>query len=182
MVTLSNGQVLDAGEMPAGSGGGSGITPEEKAELESLKQIKQQVLDMTYGVEYEWLYIAAQPTSASDVVPLDENTAPKFYEEFYAVADDDALLEEWVLSMYAEDIYRMYVLRVSVDPKSSNRYLLVPLADHEKQVQDPLLNNYNPVQNLHSWNWDPDSGFILDSKPTSAMVFAFLKVKEEYRL
>ena len=38
MVTLSNGQVLDAGEMPAGSGGGSGITPEEKAELERLIQ------------------------------------------------------------------------------------------------------------------------------------------------
>lgn len=186
MVTLSNDQVLDAGEMPAGSGDGSGdgsgMTPEEKAELESLKQIKQMVLDMTYGVEYEWLYIAAQTTAASDIVPLDENTAPKFYEEFFAVAEDDTMLEEWILNMYAEDVYRMYVLRIVEDPKSANRYLLVPLADHEKQVQDPLLNNYNPVQKLHSWNWDPDGGFVLDAKPSSAMIFAFLKVKEEYRL
>ena len=185
MVTLSDDQVLDAGEMPAGSGG-SGMTEEEKAELESLRAIKQEVLDLTYGVEYEWIYYHVQTSAAVTELGFNQETAPGFYEDWLPVLEtgDDALIEEFIVRMYEEDIYRMYILRCAVDPKRENRYYMIPLEDHAKQVLDPFVPLYEPVKSVTSWNWggEADGGFTIDRKPTSAMVFAFMKVKEEYRL
>ena len=185
MVTLSDDQVLDAGEMPAGSGG-SGMTEEERAELESLRAIKQEVLDLTYGVEYEWIYYDVQPINGIRDLAFNQQTAPKFYEDWLPVynSGDDALIEEFIMSIYEQDIYRLYVLRCAADPKRDNRYYMVPVEDHLIQELDPFIPSYNPVSDLTHWNWsgEEDGGFYINCIPTSAMVFALMKVKEEYRM
>jgi hypothetical protein len=185
MVTLSDGQVLDAGEMPAGSGG-AGMTEEERAELESLRAIKQEVLDLTYGVEYEWIYYDVQPINGIRDLIFNQQTAPKFYEDWLPVLNsgDDALIEEFIMSIYEQDIYRLYVLRCAADPKRDNRYYMVPVEDHLIQELDPFIPSYGPVSDLTHWNWsgEEDGGFYINCLPTSAMVFALMKVKEEYRM
>ena len=190
MVTLTDGNILDAGEVP---GGGAADTSEleaelaeAKAEIENLKEVKQLFLDTTYGVEYEWIYFCKQTDLGQDKLTFNQETAPKFYEDWLPVLEtgDDALIEEFIMSIYEQDIYRMYVLRNAVDPEYANRYLLVPVEDHLIQTLDPRIPEYTPVRSLTSWNWsgDEDGGFTIDCMPTSAMVFAFLKVKEEYRM
>jgi hypothetical protein len=187
MVTLSNGEVLDAGEMPAGSGGG-GVDSEEveklQAEIDSLQQIKQDFLDMTFGVEYEWIYYADQTEICNDL-PFNQQNAPGFYEDWLPVLNsgDDALIEEFVVKMYAEDIYRVYVMKVASEHKIYNRYELCPLAGHELQPDNVFFKKWQPVVSLTSWNWagEEDGGFIIDAAPTSQMTFALMKVKEEYR-
>ena len=184
MVTLTDGQVLDAGEMPAGSG--EGMTPEEKAELESLKQIKQDFLDMTYGVEYEWCCVIDQTGGVGDEVPITQADAPEFFEEWQAVLDsgDDAYIEEWLIRMYEEDIYRMYCMKVASEHQLFNRYELVPLDGHTVQPEvSEYMKQWTPVTALTYWNWDSEYNpkFFLSCAPTSMMTFAFMKVKEEYR-
>lgn len=187
MVTLTDGQVLDAGEMPAGSGeGGAGMTPEEKAELESLRQIKQDFLNMTYGVEYEWCCVIHQTGGVSDEVPITQADAPEFFEEWQAILDsgDEAYMEEWLIKMYEEDIYRMYCMKVASEHQLFNRYELVPLEGHTVQPEvSDYVKQWTPVKALTYWNWDCeyDPKFFLSCTPTSMMSFAFMKVKEEYR-
>ena len=187
MVTLSNGNTLDAGEMPAGSGsgGGEGMTPEERKELASLRQMKQDFLNLTYGVEYEWCYVADQPKIGSDL-PFNQSNAPGFYEDWLPVLEtgDDALIEEFIIKMYSEDIYRMYAMKVASENKYAYRYEMFPLDGHEVQPAiSAYMDNWEPVRSLSTWNWggEEDGGFIMDAAPTSKMTFAFMKVKEEYR-
>ena len=184
MVTLSNGQVLDAGEMPAGQGGGAGMTDEERQELENLKEMKQQLLDMTYGVEYEWIYEYAQPEAGLNTLGFNRQTAPKFFEDLDAVIEaegEDAGLEAFVMNLIEQDIYRLYVLRVNSEHRIYNRYELVPFEGNE--IQPPTsdyLAGWNPTENLSCWNWngDLDGGIVIDAKPSSGLVFALLKVKK----
>jgi hypothetical protein len=187
IVTLSNGNTLDAGEMPAGSGsgGGEGMTPEEKQELASLRQMKQDFLNLTYGVEYEWCYVVDQPKIGSDL-PFNQSNAPGFYEDWLPVLEtgDDALIEEFIIKMYSEDIYRMYAMKVASENKYAYRYEMFPLDGHEVQPAiSAYMDNWEPVRSLSTWNWggEEDGGFIMDAAPTSIMTFAFMKVKEEYR-
>ena len=189
MVTLTDGQVLDAGEMPAGSGGGeggAGMTPEEKAELESLRQIKQDFLDMTYGVEYEWCCVVHQTGGVSKYVPITQADAPEFFKEWQEILDsgDEAYMEEWLIRMYEEDIYRMYCMKVASEHQIYNRYELVPLEGHTVQPEvSDYVKQWQPVETMRSWNWDCEyePKFFIDCLPTSMMSFAFMKVKEEYR-
>ena len=184
MVTLSNGQVLDAGEMPAGEGGGAGMTDEERQELENLKEMKQQFLDLTYGVEYEWIYEHVQPEVGLNTLGFDRQTAPKFFEDLDAVIEaegEDAGLEAFVMSLIEQDIYRLYVLRVNSEHRIYNRYELVPFEGNE--IQPPTsdyLAGWNPTENLSCWNWNGDlnGGIVIDAKPSSGLVFALLKVKK----
>ena len=183
MVTLSNGQVLDAGEMPAGQGGEGGAAPEEVEEMKAeLAKAKQDLLDLTYGVEYEWIAYAEQPT-LDDTIPFDETNAPEFFEEWNAIFEtgDDAYIEEKIIEMYEEDVYRMYVLRLVADHRAFNRYELLPLDGHSIQPENTYIPKWNPVRSLSTWNWDIDAGFTIDCIPTSEMVFALMKVKPEYR-
>ena len=67
--------------------------------------------------------------------------------------------------------------------KTTNRYELIPLEDHSIQPVNTYLPSWNPIKATTSWNWtgDEDRGFSIDQGPTSPMIFAFMKVKEEYR-
>ena len=179
-VELSNGQILDAGELPAGQGGG--VSPELEAELSNTKQ---QLLDLTYGVDYEWIYFDAQPGALITELNFNQETAPGFYEDWLPVLEsgDDAAIEEFIVNMYEQDIYRLYVLRINGEHRSTNRYELIPLEDHSIQPVNTYLPSWNPIKATTSWNWtgDEDRGFSIDQGPTSPMIFAFMKVKEEYR-
>ena len=178
MVTLSNGQVLDAGEMPAGQGG-AGMTDEERQELENLKEMKQQFLDLTYGVEYEWLYEFAQPAAASNVIGFNRENAPGFFADLDEAGEEG--LEEFIINVMEQDIYRMYVLRLSSEHRMYNRYEMIPFDGHATQPEaSEFLAGWNPTANLHSWTWDGDfeGGFSIDAKPSSALVVALLKVKK----
>ena len=178
-VELSDGQILDAGELPAGQGGGGAVNPELEKEL---AETKQQLLDLTYGVEYEYIYFDVQDAAAETDLKFDPVTAPKFFEEYNA-AIDAGQDEDFIMSMYEQDIYRMYILRVASDHRVMNRYEMIPIEDSEVQPNNDYISSWNPVKNISSWNWtgDTDGGFTINQGPTSAMVFAFMKVKEEYR-
>jgi hypothetical protein len=190
MVTLSNDQVLDAGEVPVGSGGegGGGADAEEVEAMKTeLAKTKQELLDLTYGVEYEWIYFYDQPTSATMALGFDRATAPKFYEDVDAAIEaGDAEYESFLYSMYEQDIYRMYVLKLVADHKVFNRYELLPIEGSTAQPANTYIPTWNPVKGLTGWNVDTETdtnGFTLTgaSAPTSAMTVAFMKVKEEYR-
>ena len=178
MVVLSDGRVLDAGEMPAGQGG-AGMTDEERQELENLKEMKQQFLDLTYGVEYEWLYEFAQPAAASNVIGFNRENAPGFFADLDEAGEEG--LEEFITNVMEQDIYRMYVLRLSSEHRMYNRYEMIPFDGHATQPEaSEFLAGWNPTANLHSWTWDGDfeGGFRIDAKPSSALVVALLKVKK----
>ena len=185
MVTLSNDQVLDAGEIPAGEGGGAGMTDEERQELESLKEMKQQFLDLTYGVEYEWLYEFTQPEAGSNVIGFNRENAPGFFADLDAAieeaGDEEAGLENFIINVMEQDIYRMYVLRLSSEHRMYNRYEMIPFDGHATQPEaSEFLAEWDATANLHSWTWDGDfeGGFRIDAKPSSALVVALLKVKK----
>jgi hypothetical protein len=192
MVELSNGNVLDAGVLPAGAAGepgvGGGVNSAEVEALQAeLDNTKQMLLDLTYGVDYEWIYFFSQdPNVLGNQLGFNHETAPKFYEDWDPVLDsgDDAAIEEFIVNMYSQDIYRMYVLRIATEHRLYNRYEMVPLEGHEMQPEvSDYVKQWNPVKNLTAWNWggEPDGSFTIDCGPGSPMVFAFMKVKEEYR-
>ena len=199
MVTLSDDQVLDAGEVPVGSGGegGGAVNPEIEKELEDTKAelavaqnelavAKADLVANTYGVEYEWIYYYTQPIAGPTSLGFNQETAPGFYEDWLPVLEtgDDALIEEFILRMYAEDIYRMYILRAAVDHPRTNIYELIPLEGHEIQPKSSLyLTTWTAAKSVTSWNWtgDEDGGFTINAATTSRVIFAFMKVKEEYR-
>jgi len=183
MVHLSNNTVVDAGELPAGEGGSGGADAEEVAALQAeLAETKQKLLDLTFGVEYEWIYFYDQERSTESDLGFNQQTAPGFYEDWLPVLEtgDDALIEEFITRMYEEDIYRMYIMKVASDHRKDYRYELLPLEEHAIQPVNTYLPNWTPVKSTTSWNWtgDEDGGFFLDVGPTSAMTFAFLKVKK----
>ena len=152
----------------------------KEGNLTALKNIKQQLLDLTYGVEYEWVYLCDQPESASMNILFNEENAPEFFKEWSEVeaTGDDTLIEEFLINMYEQDIYRMYCMKTAGEHKSLNRYELIPLAGHETQPENTYFSKWSPVSDLTSWNWDIDAGFTIDCKPTTPMSFAFLKVKK----
>jgi hypothetical protein len=178
MVTLSNEQVLDAGELPAGQGGA--VSPEVEKEL---AETKQQLLDLTYGVEYEWIYFCEQDEELNSI-GFNRETAPKFYEEIDAVleTEDEAIIEEFIINMYEQDIYRMYVLRVVSEHKYANRYELLPLIDNPHQSRSAFLAKWNATAPVEAWNVDIENdvnGFEFEGGfPTSPLVLAFLKIKK----
>ena len=165
----------------------STLTPEEKAELESLKEMKQKFLDLTYGVEYEWIYFCEQDKAATMQLNFNRDNAPEFYADVDAAMEaGDEAYENFLISLYEEDVYRMYVLRLVEDHRSFNRYELLPIEDSSVQPANTYLPTWNPVKGLTGWNVDVEAendGFLLcgQSAPTSAVVVAFMKVKENYR-
>lgn len=184
MVHLSNNTVVDAGELPVGEGGsGEGANQEELDALQvELAETKQKLLDLTYGVDYEWIYFYDQVDAATDELGFNQQTAPGFYEDWLPVLEtgDEALIEEFVVRMYEEDIYRMYVMKVASEHRIYNRYELLPLEGHSVQPENEWLKNWEPTQTVDAWNWggEEDGSFSLVGKPISAMSFAFLKVKK----
>jgi hypothetical protein len=185
MVHLSNNTVVDAGELPVGEGGSGegGVAQEDFDAVQAeLARTKQQLLDLTYGVEYEWIYFYDQVNAGTADLGFNQSNAPGFYEDWLPVLNsgDDSLIEEFIVKMYEEDIYRVYVLRTVSEHKMYNRYELLPLEDHATQPENEWLKTWQATENVTSWNWggEEDGSFSLVGKTLSALSFAFLKVKK----
>lgn len=185
MVHLSNNTVVDAGELPVGEGGSGegGVAQEDFDAVQAeLARTKQQLLDLTYGVEYEWVYFYDQVNAGTADLGFNQSNAPGFYEDWLPVLNsgDDSLIEEFIVKMYEEDIYRVYVLRTVSEHKMYNRYELLPLEDHSIQPENQWLKTWQATENVTSWNWggEEDGSFSLVGKTLSALSFAFLKVKK----
>jgi hypothetical protein len=170
MVTLSNGEVLDAGEMPAGSGGGGADTSALEAEL---AETKQKLLDLTYGVEYEWIYYDVQDTITNDL-RFDEVNAPLFWEE----ANENMENEDWWMKFIEQDNFRMYALRTTGDHKALNRYdALIPFEGSEVQVLGDGCKGWAATP-AEKWSWNFDGEKVsVNLTSTSLLVYAFMKVK-----
>ena len=180
IVTLTNGEELDAGEMPAGAGGEGGANSEEveqlKAEVESLQSEVDHLLkhmnEDTYGVAHEWVYQLNVPNGVSEI---DVSHITELWDDVEAIGQ-----EEFVLEIYNQDSYRLYVLRCADDHKYMNRYELVPVADNPMQSIGNIAN-WQPVKDLSSWTFEGDvenPTIYLNNAPTSDMIFALLKVKK----
>ena len=180
MVTLSNDEVIDAGEMPAGAGGESGVDSEEVVQLKSeiaylqseIDHMMMQIADDTCGAVYEWVYHFYVPTGdyAINVAHVTE-----------LWADVDAMgIDPFLDAIYEEDAYRLYILRCAADLKYMNRYEVLPVADNPMQ-QIGHIADWDPVKDITSWTFEGDQGdpnIYLDGAPTSDMIFALLKVKK----
>ena len=183
MVTLSDGNVLDAGLMPStGEGGGGGDTAALEAQVTSLEtelaDTKQRLLDLTFGVEYEWYYELKQTGVGSTLFTREQ--APKLYEEFDEIVQlPEAEMEAAIMEMYETDKYRLYALRVATEHKFCNRYdALIPVEDSTVQVEGEGLKGWAAKPSINPWCWNFDGEtFTLNATSTSPLVFAVMKVK-----
>ena len=177
IVTLTNEERVDAGELPSGSGGG-GVNPTLEKEL---AETKQRLLDLTYGVDYEWLYELRQ-SGTGGTLDFNPSNAPEFFEELHAATQAGGAEEEkWWNALTTEDVYRLYVIRVGIDPKGFNRYdTLIPHDGNSAQTLGGEIAGWEPVKAITSYSFDgnDNNGFALDSTPTSAMIFTLMKVRK----
>ena len=172
---------------PMGPAGDSTTSVEVEELKAELLEARKRLADLTYGVDYEWIYFCEQPRAGMNTLSFNKETAPEFYKEWTPIYEsgDETLMEEFITKIYEEDIYRMYVLRLTIEHRIYNRYEIVPLQGNAKQPGvSEFLKGWAPTSKLTSWNWssDEDGGFTIDAKPSSGLVIAFMKVKEEYRI
>ena len=52
---------------------------------------------------------------ADDILPINKETAPKFYEDWSPIfeSEDETLIEEFIMNMYEQDIYRVYIMKLA---------------------------------------------------------------------
>ena len=177
IVTLTNGKQVDAGLLPS-SGGGGELDP---AIAEELAETKQRLLDLTYGVDYEWIYEYKQP-GISATIDFNPTNAPKFFEEYHAATEAGGTEEEnWWNMLVSEDVYRLYILRIITEPKGLNRYdTLVPHEGNTSQTLGSGVSSWNPIKSVTEFTFDgnDNNGFLLDATPTSQVIFALMKVRK----
>ena len=150
---------------------------------EELNVYKKRVLDMKYGVDYEWEYEVKQ-TQIGNIIFNREN-APKLFEELDAIEEayangelSDEGYEAWWLQFIARDIFRVYALRAAEDHKALNRYdALIPYESSMVQVRGEGLDNWDLSHDNWSWTFDGEN-IILNELPISEMVFVIIKVKQ----
>ena len=177
-VELSNGQVLDAGEVPTASSKDFAVLKEE------LAMANRKLADLTYGVEYEWLYEIRQTKVGREL--FNRDNAPEFFEEVDGIEymhESGEMTEEeyaaWWNQFVEADNYRLYALRITEDHKMFNRYdALIPFDGSEAQEMGEGLIGWEAVPTGGNWCWSFDGEDItINLMPTSPMVYVFLKVK-----
>ena len=150
---------------------------------EELAMAKQELRDMKYGIDYEWIHEIKQ--SVPGMYVFNRETAPKLFEEMDFVEGEynngnitNAEYEAWWTQFIEKDIYRLYALRSVEDHKALNRYdALIPYDGSLVQVKGEGLENWDLVPKAN-WTWTFDGEqIILNGMSTSNMVFVILKVK-----
>ena len=179
-VVIGNTSMLESLEEPVSNDYESQI----KALKEELEMAKKKILDMEYGVEYEWIYEMKQDGIGN--VLFNRDNAPKFFqdldviEEAYANGEiDDVVYEAWWNQFIVEDNYRVYVLRNADDHKAFNRYdALLPYEGSEVQQPGEGLEGWDLVPVEH-WGWNFNGKeVVLNYMTMSRMVFVIMKVKK----
>ena len=177
IVTLTTDEVIDAGELPSGGGeGGSFDSSQLEAEIEELKTFKQLFLDLTYGVEYEWIYYHKQEAISRELFKAED--APLFFQEYEeGIAVDE---EAYYMQFLEQDIYRLYALRIATDNKKDNRYdALIPFEGSEVQELGEGCVGWSIVPDT-SWAWNFEGTVVTVNKsPGSNMMYALMKVKQQ---
>ena len=176
-VELTDGQVVDAGELPTASDKDIAALEEE------LAMTKRKLADLTYGVEYEWLYEIKQTSVGREL--FNRDNAPKFFEEVDGVEymhETGEMSEEeyveWWNQFIEADNYRVYALRLTEDHKLYNRYdAMIPYDGSEAQEVGEGIVGWEAAP-TGNWCWSFDGETIsINLMPTSPMVYVFLKVK-----
>jgi hypothetical protein len=182
MVTLSNDDVIDAGEIEVivEGGGGSSADSEEVQALKDevvylqseIDHMMMQIADDTYGVVYEWVYHFNLDNGESSI-----NVAhvKELWDDVEAMG-----IDPFIDAIYEEDSYRLYVLRCASDYKYMNRYEVIPV-DGNPMQQIGAIANWDPVKDITCWTFEGDIEkpvIDLDGAPTSDMIIALLKVKK----
>ena len=145
-----------------------------------LSELKQRLLDLTFGVDYEWKYELKQ-TGIDGTLNFNPSNAPKFFEEVHALEEGSPEEEEWWTKFYEEDIFRLYAIRVASEPVGFNRYkTLIPLEDNATQTLGEEMADWSAVNGVQTWNFDgnDENGFTLNAPATSPMVYVLMKIKK----
>jgi hypothetical protein len=176
-VELSDGQLVDAGELPTASDKDIAALEEE------LAMTKRKLADLTYGVEYEWLYEIKQTSVGREL--FNRDNAPEFFEEVDGIEymhETGEISEEeyveWWNQFIEADNYRLYALRLTEDHKLYNRYdALIPYDGSEAQEVGEGIIGWEAAP-TGNWCWSFDGELVsINLMPTSPMVYVFLKVK-----
>ena len=145
-----------------------------------LSELKQRLLDLTFGVDYEWKYELKQ-TGIDGTLNFNPSNAPKFFEEVHALEEGSPEEEAWWTKFYEEDIFRLYAIRVASEPVGFNRYkTLIPLEDNATQTLGEEMADWSAVNGVQTWNFDgnDENGFTLNAPATSPMVYVLMKIKK----
>lgn len=145
-----------------------------------LAELKQTLLDLTFGVDYEWKYELKQ-TGINGTLDFNPSNAPKFFKEIHALEEGSPEEEEWWTKFYEEDIFRLYAIRVASEPVGFNRYkTMIPLEDNTTQKLGEEMADWSAVNGVATWNFDgnDENGFTVNAPATSPMVYVLMKLKK----
>ena len=187
MITLSNDEEVDAGEIPAAAIDMELVASKEElaAELEAVKaQIqaaKQIALDLTYGVEVEDIAIIKQTSATAALSEFTSNADAK--EIFFDIHTnlDEAGKAEFLDALENKDVYRLYILRLSSEDELYNRYVLVPFQNNAIQqaaVAAKPATTFSAAQGVTYVSFN-GTALALNAATKSACYLALVKVKQE---
>ena len=150
---------------------------------EELEMAKKKLLDMEYGVEYEWIHEVKQKEYSADI--FNRENAPRLFEELDVIEEayangeiSDEKYEAWWLQFTEKDNYRVYALRNVEDHKLFNRYdALLPYEGSSVQTQGEGLEGWELVPN-NNWSWSFNGEVVsLNGIAMANMVYVIMKVK-----
>ena len=188
VVSLSDGNSIDAGAMPAGSGGAGGGTEISAADFQALQtkvekltneSIPGYLLDFGRpGVDYEWLYCAPQ-TIQGAVTPFTRKVAPKLWEEFdadFAKYGEDGS-DEYYAWQTTDDRYRLYAIAARTEAVTHGQDSFIFVTGH--QVQKAFGTSFPAAcKNLKGWMWDPTTGNPPECKGSTTVESVFVILKK----
>jgi hypothetical protein len=155
-----------------------------KALKEELEMAKKKILDMEFGVEYEWMHEVKQ--EKVDTIIFNRENAPSLFNEMDAIEDafakgeiDEEKYNEWWMQFENGDVFRVYALRLASDNKAFTRYdVLIPYEGSTVQQPGEGLHDWEVIPGL-DWTWSFDGEqIVLNYMALSRMVFAIMKVKK----
>ena len=150
---------------------------------EELEMAKKKLLDMEYGVEYEWIHEVKQKEYSANI--FNRENAPRLFEELDVIEEayangeiSDEKYEAWWLQFTEKDNYRVYALRNVEDHKLFNRYdALLPYEGSSVQTQGEGLEGWELVPN-NNWSWSFNGEVVsLNGIAMANMVYVIMKVK-----
>ena len=189
VVSLSDGNSIDAGAMPAGSGGAGGGTEISAADFQALQtkvekltneSIPGYLLDFGRpGVDYEWLYCAPQTIQGAST-PFTREVAPKLWAEYDAEVEknggEDAS-DEYYAFQTTEDRYRLYAIAARTEAVTHGQDSFLFIDGHE--VQKAFGTSFpEACKKLKGWRWEPSTGLPPETIGSTSVESVFVILKK----